>query len=195
MDHPTGGRVGVGWNLQPRHGAWPVDSPPQCQRGQICGKVLQAVHAGPRELSGDSASERIEAGVRTGPRLAGNGPDGHGRQPRSRSSTPGKGGEGARPRHRARVMRCSPVAGGNLRYTIIRKYGRRRELCRFLPFWITLTGGLSLPMFQRGYLWTRPQVKKLMQSLYGGYPVRGLRGSILLPLQDAYLRTPSVDSG
>ena len=26
-------------------------------------------------------------------------------------------------------------------------------------------GGLSLPMFQRGYVWTRPQVKKLMHSL------------------------------
>ena len=35
-------------------------------------------------------------------------------------------------------------------------------------------GGLSLPMFQRGYVWTRPQVKKLMQSLYRGYPVGGL---------------------
>ena len=23
LDHPTGGRVGVGWKLQPRHGAWP----------------------------------------------------------------------------------------------------------------------------------------------------------------------------
>ena len=34
-------------------------------------------------------------------------------------------------------------------------------------------GGLSLPMFQRGYVWTRPQVKKLMQSLYCGYPVGG----------------------
>ena len=32
-------------------------------------------------------------------------------------------------------------------------------------------GGLSLPMFRRGYVWTRPQVKKLMQSLYRGYPV------------------------
>ena len=35
-------------------------------------------------------------------------------------------------------------------------------------------GGLALPMFQRGYVWTRPQVKKLMQSLYRGYPVGGL---------------------
>ena len=34
--------------------------------------------------------------------------------------------------------------------------------------------GLSLPMFQRGYVWTRPQVKKLMNSMYRGYPVGGL---------------------
>ena len=62
LDNPTGGPVGVGWNLQPRHGAWPVGSLTQHRRGQICGKVLQAVHAGPRDLSGGSASERIEAG-------------------------------------------------------------------------------------------------------------------------------------
>ena len=48
--------------MQPRHGAWPVDSPTQYQRGQICGKVLQVVHPGPRDLSGDSASERINLG-------------------------------------------------------------------------------------------------------------------------------------
>lgn len=35
-------------------------------------------------------------------------------------------------------------------------------------------GGLSLPMFQRGYVWTRPQVKNMMESLYRGYPVGGL---------------------
>ena len=34
--------------------------------------------------------------------------------------------------------------------------------------------GLSLPMFQRGYVWTRPRVKKLMQSLYSGFPIGGL---------------------
>ena len=28
LDNPTGGRVGGGWNLQPRHGAWPVGSLP-----------------------------------------------------------------------------------------------------------------------------------------------------------------------
>lgn len=35
-------------------------------------------------------------------------------------------------------------------------------------------GGLSLPMFQRGYVWTRPQVRKLMLSLYREFPVGGL---------------------
>lgn len=35
-------------------------------------------------------------------------------------------------------------------------------------------GGLSLPMFQRGYVWTRPQVRNLMQSLYRDFPVGGL---------------------
>ena len=35
-------------------------------------------------------------------------------------------------------------------------------------------GGLALPVFQRGYVWTRPQVKSLMNSLYRGYPVGSL---------------------
>ena len=79
-------------------------------------------------------------------------------------------------------------------------------------------GGLSLPMFQRGYVWTRPQVKKLMQSLYRGYPVGGCVASSIgcsfsevgLLLQNHYprftgappcrfrtltRRPPSVDSG
>lgn len=33
---------------------------------------------------------------------------------------------------------------------------------------------LVLPEFQRGYVWSRDQVKGLMQSLYHGYPVGGL---------------------
>ena len=33
---------------------------------------------------------------------------------------------------------------------------------------------LALPMFQRGYVWKRPQVKRLMRSIYLGYPVGGL---------------------
>ena len=53
LDHPAGGQVGVGWAMHPRHGTWPVDRLAEYQRGQSCGKVLQAVHAGPRDLSGD----------------------------------------------------------------------------------------------------------------------------------------------
>ena len=36
------------------------------------------------------------------------------------------------------------------------------------------SGALALPMFQRGYVWNRPQVKKLFRSIYLGYPVGGL---------------------
>ena len=35
-------------------------------------------------------------------------------------------------------------------------------------------GSLALPAFQRGYVWKRPQVKQLMNSLYRGYPVGSL---------------------
>lgn len=37
-------------------------------------------------------------------------------------------------------------------------------------------GALTLPRFQRGYVWKRPDVSKLMRSLYKGYPV----GSLLI---------------
>lgn len=37
-------------------------------------------------------------------------------------------------------------------------------------------GSLTLPRFQRGYVWKRPDVSKLMRSLYKGYPV----GSLLI---------------
>ena len=33
---------------------------------------------------------------------------------------------------------------------------------------------LALPVFQRGYVWKRRQVKDLMNSLYHGYPVGSL---------------------
>ena len=33
---------------------------------------------------------------------------------------------------------------------------------------------LALPVFQRGYVWKRRQVKDLMNSLYHGYPVGAL---------------------
>lgn len=35
-------------------------------------------------------------------------------------------------------------------------------------------GSIALPEFQRGYVWNRPQVKDLMQSLYQRHPVGGL---------------------
>ena len=35
-------------------------------------------------------------------------------------------------------------------------------------------GSLALPAFQRGYVWKRPQVRNLMNSLYRGYPVGSL---------------------
>lgn len=31
-------------------------------------------------------------------------------------------------------------------------------------------GGLKLPEFQRGYVWTRDQVRTYVQSLYRGHP-------------------------
>ena len=35
-------------------------------------------------------------------------------------------------------------------------------------------GNYALPEFQRGYVWNRGQVRKLMNSLYRGYPIGGL---------------------
>ena len=35
-------------------------------------------------------------------------------------------------------------------------------------------GSYALPVFQRGYVWNRDQVRKLMGSLYRGYPIGGL---------------------
>ena len=32
-------------------------------------------------------------------------------------------------------------------------------------------GAYALPVFQRGYVWNRDQVRKLMYSLYRGYPI------------------------
>lgn len=37
-------------------------------------------------------------------------------------------------------------------------------------------GSIALPQFQRGYVWSRDQVRKLMRSVYLGYPV----GSLLM---------------
>ena len=33
------------------------------------------------------------------------------------------------------------------------------------------SGNYAIPVFQRGYVWNRDQVKKLMNSLYNGYPI------------------------
>lgn len=38
------------------------------------------------------------------------------------------------------------------------------------------SGSIALPEFQRGYVWNRNQVRRLMRSLYRGYPV----GSLLM---------------
>ena len=35
-------------------------------------------------------------------------------------------------------------------------------------------GSYAMPVFQRGYVWNRDQVRKLMNSLYHGYPIGGL---------------------
>ena len=35
-------------------------------------------------------------------------------------------------------------------------------------------GSIALPEFQRGYVWSRDQVRRLMRSLYLGYPVGSL---------------------
>ena len=40
--------VSLGWNLQPRHGGWPVGSLTQYRRGKRRGKVLPPVGAGPQ---------------------------------------------------------------------------------------------------------------------------------------------------
>ena len=32
-------------------------------------------------------------------------------------------------------------------------------------------GSYAMPVFQRGYVWNRDQVRKLMNSLYRGYPI------------------------
>jgi uncharacterized protein with ParB-like and HNH nuclease domain len=34
-------------------------------------------------------------------------------------------------------------------------------------------GDIALPEFQRGYVWTRDQVRGFFQSLYRGYPIGG----------------------
>ena len=53
------------------------------------------------------------------------------------------------------------------------------------------SGDYAMPQFQRGYVWNRAQVRKLMTSLYKGYPV----GTILLwqtPVEDADIKGEKV---
>ena len=53
------------------------------------------------------------------------------------------------------------------------------------------SGDYAMPQFQRGYVWNRAQVRKLMTSLYKGYPV----GAILLwqtPVEDADIKGEKV---
>ena len=56
--------------------------------------------------------------------------------------------------------------------------------CKFNLKWLNMRiqeilnqidiGSYALPEFQRGYVWNRDQVKKLIMSLYKGYPIGGL---------------------
>lgn len=53
------------------------------------------------------------------------------------------------------------------------------------------SGDYAMPQFQRGYVWNRAQVRKLMTSLYKGYPV----GTVLLwqtPVEDAGIKGEKV---
>lgn len=53
------------------------------------------------------------------------------------------------------------------------------------------SGDYAMPQFQRGYVWNRAQVRKLMTSLYKGYPV----GTMLLwqtPVEDADIKGKKV---
>ena len=56
-------------------------------------------------------------------------------------------------------------------------------------------GNFALPEFQRGYVWNREQVRKLMNSLYRGYPIGGLL-TWLTPLDPSIIRNePSAVYG
>ena len=52
LDHPAGGQVGVGWAMQPLHGAWPVGSLPSNVRlGKQCFKAGPNVGEGMSDAS------------------------------------------------------------------------------------------------------------------------------------------------
>ena len=50
--NPTGGRVGAGWNLQPRHGAWLLVSLPQTGEGSAAAKLFSRLILAYGGLSG-----------------------------------------------------------------------------------------------------------------------------------------------
>ena len=59
------------------------------------------------------------------------------------------------------------------------------------------SGSIALPVFQRGYVWNRDQVRGLMDSLYNRHPVGGLliwitsaenaKAGVKAPLQPGYV--------
>ena len=51
LDHPTGGRVGVGWAMQPLHGAWAVGSLTQLRSQNPAGERPNAPAAPPRIIA------------------------------------------------------------------------------------------------------------------------------------------------
>ncbi len=52
-------------------------------------------------------------------------------------------------------------------------------------------GNYALPEFQRGYVWNRDQVRKLMNSLYRGYPIGGLL-TWVTPVDTSIMRNGST---
>ena len=52
-------------------------------------------------------------------------------------------------------------------------------------------GNYALPEFQRGYVWNRDQVRKLMNSLYRGYPIGGLL-TWVTPVDTSIMRNGSA---
>lgn len=53
-------------------------------------------------------------------------------------------------------------------------------------------GNFALPEFQRGYVWNREQVRKLMNSLYKGYPIGSLL-TWITPIDSSVIR--NAESG
>ena len=66
LDYTAGGRVEVGRELQPLHGAWPVGSLTQYWRGQRRGKVLPRSMLGHRGIAGVLGQRRESSWVSSG---------------------------------------------------------------------------------------------------------------------------------